>query len=184
MGEKWPLEEPGSTPGEHAPLRRQEKIPFAVVGADQEHQVNGKRVLGRKTKWGIIEGERSPLHPQPSPGLGGGGGRQGCGKQHPWAHPCLSGCWGVQMVAWSCAGAPAVLGACRDALPRHPSGTLPSCLHPASPAARSALLCSGESGTLRVPPPAGPADPVRGGWGGGVLVPYGVGGSRGWGGGQ
>ncbi|XP_065706558.2 septin-12 isoform X1 [Patagioenas fasciata] len=34
-----------------------EKIPFAVVGADQEHQVNGKRVLGRKTKWGIIEVE-------------------------------------------------------------------------------------------------------------------------------
>ncbi|XP_059572960.1 septin-12 isoform X1 [Alligator mississippiensis] len=33
-----------------------DKIPFAVVGADQEHQVNGKRILGRKTKWGIIEG--------------------------------------------------------------------------------------------------------------------------------
>ncbi|XP_074962055.1 septin-12 isoform X5 [Phalacrocorax aristotelis] len=40
---------------------RQEKIPFAVVGADQEHQVNGKRVLGRKTKWGIIEVE-NPAH--------------------------------------------------------------------------------------------------------------------------
>ncbi|KAH0631792.1 hypothetical protein JD844_019607 [Phrynosoma platyrhinos] len=26
-----------------------EKIPFAVVGADKEHQVNGKKVLGRKT---------------------------------------------------------------------------------------------------------------------------------------
>ncbi|XP_069066766.1 uncharacterized protein [Pleurodeles waltl] len=34
-----------------------EKIPFAVVGTDQEHQVNGKTVLGRKTKWGIIEVE-------------------------------------------------------------------------------------------------------------------------------
>lgn len=34
-----------------------EKIPFAVVGTDQEHQVNGKMVLGRKTKWGIIEVE-------------------------------------------------------------------------------------------------------------------------------
>ncbi|XP_069502128.1 septin-12 isoform X2 [Ambystoma mexicanum] len=34
-----------------------EKIPFAVVGTDQEHQVNGKLVLGRKTKWGIIEVE-------------------------------------------------------------------------------------------------------------------------------
>uniref|UniRef100_A0A8B9ZR68 Septin 12 n=1 Tax=Anas zonorhyncha TaxID=75864 RepID=A0A8B9ZR68_9AVES len=38
-----------------------EKIPFAVVGADQEHQVNGRRVLGRKTKWGIIEVE-NPTH--------------------------------------------------------------------------------------------------------------------------
>ncbi|XP_007906385.2 neuronal-specific septin-3 isoform X1 [Callorhinchus milii] len=36
-----------------------EKIPFAVVGTDQEHQVNGKRILGRKTKWGIIEVENS-----------------------------------------------------------------------------------------------------------------------------
>lgn len=34
----------------------QENIPFAVVGTDQEHQVNGNKVLGRKTKWGIIEG--------------------------------------------------------------------------------------------------------------------------------
>ncbi|XP_078096886.1 neuronal-specific septin-3-like isoform X1 [Mustelus asterias] len=34
-----------------------EKIPFAVVGTDQEHQVNGKKILGRKTKWGIIEVE-------------------------------------------------------------------------------------------------------------------------------
>ncbi|XP_027695393.1 septin-12 [Vombatus ursinus] len=34
-----------------------EKIPFAVVGADREHIVNGKCVLGRKTKWGIIEVE-------------------------------------------------------------------------------------------------------------------------------
>ncbi|XP_004945474.1 septin-12 isoform X3 [Gallus gallus] len=41
--------------------RIREKIPFAVVGADQEHQVNGKRVLGRKTKWGIIEVE-NPEH--------------------------------------------------------------------------------------------------------------------------
>ncbi|XP_074866379.1 septin-12 isoform X2 [Carettochelys insculpta] len=37
------------------------QIPFAVVGADREHQVNGKRVLGRKTKWGIIEVE-NPAH--------------------------------------------------------------------------------------------------------------------------
>ncbi|GAB1299970.1 Septin 12 [Apodemus speciosus] len=32
-----------------------EQIPFAVVGADREHIVNGRCVLGRKTKWGIIE---------------------------------------------------------------------------------------------------------------------------------
>ncbi|MBN3286900.1 SEPT9 protein, partial [Polyodon spathula] len=34
-----------------------EKIPFAVVGTDKEHQVNGKNVLGRKTNWGVIEVE-------------------------------------------------------------------------------------------------------------------------------
>ncbi|KAM6939988.1 septin 9b isoform 1-T1 [Xenentodon cancila] len=34
-----------------------EVIPFAVVGSDQEYQVNGKRILGRKTKWGTIEVE-------------------------------------------------------------------------------------------------------------------------------
>ncbi|XP_007551602.1 septin 9b isoform X2 [Poecilia formosa] len=34
-----------------------EMIPFAVVGSDQEYQVNGKRLLGRKTKWGTIEVE-------------------------------------------------------------------------------------------------------------------------------
>lgn len=32
-------------------------MPFAVVGSDKEYQVNGKRVLGRKTAWGIVEGE-------------------------------------------------------------------------------------------------------------------------------
>uniref|UniRef100_A0A8C6MAX5 Septin 12 n=1 Tax=Nothobranchius furzeri TaxID=105023 RepID=A0A8C6MAX5_NOTFU len=36
---------------------RQESLPFAVVGTDKEHQVNGNKVLGRKTKWGIIEVE-------------------------------------------------------------------------------------------------------------------------------
>ena len=35
---------------------RLEMIPFAVVGSNQEYQVNGKRLLGRKTKWGTIEG--------------------------------------------------------------------------------------------------------------------------------
>ncbi|XP_062874573.1 septin 9a isoform X2 [Trichomycterus rosablanca] len=34
-----------------------EIIPFAVVGSDQEYQVNGRRLLGRKTKWGTIEVE-------------------------------------------------------------------------------------------------------------------------------
>ncbi|KAM8824088.1 uncharacterized protein ACB058_020440 isoform 2-T2 [Synchiropus picturatus] len=37
--------------------RIRESIPFAVVGTDKEHQVNGHKVLGRKTKWGIIEVE-------------------------------------------------------------------------------------------------------------------------------
>lgn len=37
----------------------QESIPFAVVGTDKEHQVNGNKVLGRKTNWGIIEGKAS-----------------------------------------------------------------------------------------------------------------------------
>ncbi|XP_059536756.1 neuronal-specific septin-3 isoform X4 [Myotis daubentonii] len=36
---------------------RQESMPFAVVGSDKEYQVNGKRVLGRRTPWGIIEVE-------------------------------------------------------------------------------------------------------------------------------
>lgn len=36
----------------------QKIIPFAVVGTDKEHQVNGHKVLGRKTNWGIIEGRR------------------------------------------------------------------------------------------------------------------------------
>ncbi|XP_029594797.1 septin-9-like [Salmo trutta] len=40
-----------------------EMIPFAVVGSDQEYQVNGKRLLGRKTKWGTIEGNST--HTQP-----------------------------------------------------------------------------------------------------------------------
>lgn len=35
---------------------QQESMPFAVVGSDKEYQVDGKRVLGRKTPWGIIEG--------------------------------------------------------------------------------------------------------------------------------
>lgn len=41
----------------------QEMIPFAVVGSDQEYQVNGRRLLGRKTKWGTIEGTTSSAGP-------------------------------------------------------------------------------------------------------------------------
>ncbi|XP_046900083.1 neuronal-specific septin-3 isoform X2 [Hypomesus transpacificus] len=36
-----------------------EAMPFAVVGSDKEYQVNGKRVLGRKTAWGVVEVENS-----------------------------------------------------------------------------------------------------------------------------
>ncbi|XP_026868122.2 septin 9b isoform X1 [Electrophorus electricus] len=36
-----------------------EKIPFAVVGSDQEYQVNGKRLLGRRTRWGTVEVENT-----------------------------------------------------------------------------------------------------------------------------
>ncbi|KAJ8377361.1 hypothetical protein AAFF_G00260900 [Aldrovandia affinis] len=36
-------------------------MPFAVVGSDKEYQVNGKRVLGRKTPWGVVEVE-NPNH--------------------------------------------------------------------------------------------------------------------------
>lgn len=45
-----------STPHQPCLLPSQEMIPFAVVGSDHEYQVNGKRILGRKTKWGTIEG--------------------------------------------------------------------------------------------------------------------------------
>lgn len=57
-----------------------EMIPFAVVGSDQEYQVNGRRILGRKTKWGTIEGSL-PLLPSllnPSPALTEGD------KVHPY----------------------------------------------------------------------------------------------------
>ncbi|KAK1886336.1 Neuronal-specific septin-3 [Dissostichus eleginoides] len=38
-----------------------EAMPFAVVGSDKEYPVNNKRVLGRKTAWGIVEVE-NPNH--------------------------------------------------------------------------------------------------------------------------
>eukprot|EP00800_Vazella_pourtalesii_P019847 TRINITY_DN68_c2_g1_i1.p1 TRINITY_DN68_c2_g1~~TRINITY_DN68_c2_g1_i1.p1 ORF type:complete len:402 (-),score=106.19 TRINITY_DN68_c2_g1_i1:368-1573(-) len=36
-------------------------LPFAIIGSDQLHQINGKKVLARKTKWGMIEVE-NPAH--------------------------------------------------------------------------------------------------------------------------
>uniref|UniRef100_A0A8B9PZ54 Septin 3 n=2 Tax=Palaeognathae TaxID=8783 RepID=A0A8B9PZ54_APTOW len=42
---------------EKTEFKQRESMPFAVVGSDKEYQVNGKRVLGRKTPWGIIEVE-------------------------------------------------------------------------------------------------------------------------------
>uniref|UniRef100_A0AAY4AG96 Neuronal-specific septin-3 n=1 Tax=Denticeps clupeoides TaxID=299321 RepID=A0AAY4AG96_9TELE len=38
-----------------------EAMPFAVVGSDKEYQVNSKRVLGRKSPWGVVEVE-NPNH--------------------------------------------------------------------------------------------------------------------------
>ncbi|XP_035471530.2 neuronal-specific septin-3 isoform X4 [Scophthalmus maximus] len=54
----YPQKEYDEDPEEHLINDRiRESIPFAVVGTDKEHQVNGNKVLGRKTKWGIIEVE-------------------------------------------------------------------------------------------------------------------------------
>uniref|UniRef100_A0AAY5K5C6 Septin 3 n=1 Tax=Esox lucius TaxID=8010 RepID=A0AAY5K5C6_ESOLU len=49
------------TPDEKNEFKQREAMPFAVVGSDKEYQVNGKRVLGRKTAWGVIEVE-NPNH--------------------------------------------------------------------------------------------------------------------------
>lgn len=35
----------------------QDQLPFAVIGSDRYVTVSGKPVLGRKTKWGLIEVE-------------------------------------------------------------------------------------------------------------------------------
>nr|XP_020463922.1 neuronal-specific septin-3-like isoform X2 [Monopterus albus] len=54
----YPQKEYDEDPEDHILNNRiRENIPFAVVGTDKEHQVNGNKVLGRKTKWGIIEVE-------------------------------------------------------------------------------------------------------------------------------
>ncbi|PIK59669.1 putative neuronal-specific septin-3 isoform X3 [Apostichopus japonicus] len=39
----------------------QDQIPFAVVGSDKTHEIDGKKVLGRLTNWGLIEVE-NPKH--------------------------------------------------------------------------------------------------------------------------
>ncbi|XP_071813615.1 neuronal-specific septin-3-like isoform X3 [Apostichopus japonicus] len=38
-----------------------DQIPFAVVGSDKTHEIDGKKVLGRLTNWGLIEVE-NPKH--------------------------------------------------------------------------------------------------------------------------
>ena len=35
----------------------QDLIPFAVIGSDHVHSVGGKQVLGRQSKWGLVEVE-------------------------------------------------------------------------------------------------------------------------------
>ncbi|KAK2491022.1 hypothetical protein MC885_017269, partial [Smutsia gigantea] len=55
-----------------------EMIPFAVVGSDHEYQVNGKRILGRKTKWGTIEGKPRACWAGRHPGREGPGVPQAC----------------------------------------------------------------------------------------------------------
>uniref|UniRef100_A0A8C4R7Y0 Septin 9b n=1 Tax=Eptatretus burgeri TaxID=7764 RepID=A0A8C4R7Y0_EPTBU len=37
--------------------RIRDLLPFAVVGSDKDYQVNGRKTLGRKTNWGIVEVE-------------------------------------------------------------------------------------------------------------------------------
>jgi hypothetical protein len=34
----------------------QAKMPFAVIGSEQEYDVAGKKVRGRKYPWGVLEG--------------------------------------------------------------------------------------------------------------------------------
>lgn len=72
----------------------QDRIPFAVVGADREHLVNGRCVLGRKTKWGIIEGQCRDLAENAGEGEGEKPGTSYClwhlqhlSKGPEWASP-------------------------------------------------------------------------------------------------
>lgn len=103
MGAPW---------GDRVPWIPKEKIPFAVVGADQEHQVNGKRVLGRKTKWGIIEGKGGPWRPQ---GTGPGCHRGTSQGAAPRGAPLHGGCCPrgteptPQRSALPCSGEPGAL---------------------------------------------------------------------------
>uniref|UniRef100_A0A8B9J0K0 Septin 12 n=1 Tax=Amazona collaria TaxID=241587 RepID=A0A8B9J0K0_9PSIT len=77
-----------------------------------------------------------------------------CGGQHLWVHPCLGVWHGAVPVLW---WYPEPVGCASW----DPSTRCPS-----------ALLCSGEPDTLRVPPPEGPADPVSRGWGRGCCTPW------------
>lgn len=34
----------------------EDKLPFALVGSVETHEVNGKHIRGRKYPWGVVEG--------------------------------------------------------------------------------------------------------------------------------
>uniref|UniRef100_A0A8C2LZG6 Septin 12 n=1 Tax=Cricetulus griseus TaxID=10029 RepID=A0A8C2LZG6_CRIGR len=68
-----------------------EQIPFAVVGADREHVVNGRCVLGRKTKWGIIEGESGDMVGRQRVGVGNREHSTSTTSLHP-SHPLQGSC--------------------------------------------------------------------------------------------
>lgn len=37
-------------------------MPFAVVGSTEVHEVDGKKVRGRKYPWGLVEGKHIQVH--------------------------------------------------------------------------------------------------------------------------
>ena len=47
----------------YSPFFPQNQMPFAVVGSDKSHTVDGREVLGRLTNWGLIEGKDSISDP-------------------------------------------------------------------------------------------------------------------------
>lgn len=38
------------------------RVPFAVVGSTEVHEVDGKKVRGRKYPWGLVEGKHTQVH--------------------------------------------------------------------------------------------------------------------------